>query len=134
MTAASLSVLSAADTTTASVQTSVAESIASDDSFGEFIIPSDDSWAEFIVPDTSGEAPGYWGDVEEGEGEQEKVLEEAESSNGGLSDPESDSGDEALGWAPSGSGKGDERDEIEKEKSDEEESRLLSAAEMVGRK
>lgn len=128
--------MSAADTTTASFQTSVAESIASDDSFGEFIIPSEDSWAEFIIPDTSGEAPGYWGDVEEkGEGKQEeKVLEVTESSDEGLSNPESDSGDEALGWAPSGSSKEDKRDELEREKVEEEESRLLSAAEMVGRK
>lgn len=104
--------MSAANITTVPFQTSVAESVARDDSFGEFIIPSDDSWTDFIVPDTSGEAPGYWGDVEEG-GEEEKVLEEAKSSNGGLSDPESDSGDEALGWAPPGSSKGDEKEEVE---------------------
>ncbi|KAL0637684.1 hypothetical protein Q9L58_003244 [Maublancomyces gigas] len=87
VTAAALSVLSAADTTMASLQTSVAESIASDDSFGEFIIPSEDSWGEFIIPDTSGEAPGYWGDVEEEapskedkRDEMEKEKEEEEES------------------------------------------------------
>lgn len=103
---------------------------------------SDDSWGEFLIPDSDGEGPGYWGDEVEGnEGKRgEEVLDETASSDRGLSDPESDSGDEALGWTRSGSDGGSEEEEVVEEegrgekKEVEEESQILSAAEMAGRK
>lgn len=106
-------------------------------------VASDDSWGEFLIPDSDGEGPGYWGDEVKGkEGKRgEEVLDGTASSDGGLSDPESDSGDEALGWTRSGSDGGSEEEEVVEEeegrgekKEVEEESQILSAAEMAGRK